>query len=64
MTDLKEKVAIITGASSGIGRATAKLFARAGAKIVVAARRKTDWSHGSAKSPTREVALSRWRART
>jgi len=38
--DLAGKVAIVTGASSGIGRATAKLFARTGAKVVVAARRK------------------------
>jgi len=36
---MKEKVVLITGASSGIGRATAESFASKGAKIVVAARR-------------------------
>ena len=39
MTALSNKVAIVTGASSGIGYATARLFAREGAQVVVAARR-------------------------
>lgn len=38
MTRLENKVAIITGASSGIGRAAALLFARQGAKVVLSAR--------------------------
>jgi NAD(P)-dependent dehydrogenase (short-subunit alcohol dehydrogenase family) len=40
MPALANKVAIVTGASSGIGRAAAKLFAQEGAKVVVTARRK------------------------
>jgi NAD(P)-dependent dehydrogenase (short-subunit alcohol dehydrogenase family) len=42
MDALKDKVAIVTGASSGIGFAAAKLFAREGAKVVAAARRKAE----------------------
>ena len=34
----KDKVIIVTGASSGIGLAAAKLFGRAGARVVMAAR--------------------------
>src|SRR5258708_36639784 len=35
---MKDHVAIITGASRGIGRATARLFAQAGAHVVVFSR--------------------------
>ena len=37
---LEGKVAIITGANSGVGAATAKAFAAEGAKLVICARRK------------------------
>lgn len=39
MTDLSSKTIVITGASSGIGEATARLLASQGAKVVVGARR-------------------------
>jgi NAD(P)-dependent dehydrogenase (short-subunit alcohol dehydrogenase family) len=42
MAALIGKVAIVTGASSGIGRATALLFAQEGAKVVVSARRQAE----------------------
>ncbi|MBL8101598.1 MAG: SDR family oxidoreductase [Anaerolineales bacterium] len=37
--DIKGKVVIVTGASSGIGEATAREFGREGAKVILAARR-------------------------
>ncbi len=40
MNALANKVAVVTGASSGIGYATALLFAEEGAKVVVSARRQ------------------------
>jgi NADP-dependent 3-hydroxy acid dehydrogenase YdfG len=51
---LKNKVAIVTGASAGIGQVTAKLFAVEGAKPVVGARRD-----GELDQPGRRLCITR-----
>ena len=40
MNELKDQVAIVTGAGSGIGRALALEFGRAGMKVVCCGRRR------------------------
>src|SRR5580658_8571701 len=40
--ELEGKVGIVTGGTSGIGREAAVLFAKAGAKVVVAGRRESE----------------------
>jgi NAD(P)-dependent dehydrogenase (short-subunit alcohol dehydrogenase family) len=48
---MRDKVALVTGGSSGIGLATARAFARQGARVVIASRRE-----GAAKSALKVLA--------
>ena len=50
MSEFERKVAVVTGASSGIGQRTAELLANRGARVVIAAR---------SESKLREIAASR-----
>jgi len=50
--DVRDKVAIITGASSGIGLATARLLARHGAKVALAARSRDRLNQLAAELPS------------
>ena len=42
MPSLANKVALITGAGRGIGAATARLFCREGARLVLASRTRSE----------------------
>ena len=47
----KDKVALVTGAASGLGLATAKAFAESGAAVVLA-----DWNENAVRSAAEELA--------
>ncbi|QIL80031.1 SDR family oxidoreductase [Diaphorobacter sp. HDW4A] len=57
MIDLKGKVALVTGAATGIGEASARLLAQCGAQVIVAARNADKGSVLAAEIDGRFVAL-------
>ncbi len=68
MSDMRGKVALVTGASSGIGWATAEAFAARRAKVVLAARRENELAAlaqaikargGDASFVTTDVAIAK-----
>jgi NADP-dependent 3-hydroxy acid dehydrogenase YdfG len=58
MSNITDKVVVITGASSGVGESTARLLAGNGAKVVLGARRKDRIDASSRTSRLKEAALS------
>ena len=54
--DLKEKIVFITGASSGIGAATALAFAAEGARLLLAARRAANLAEVASAARARGAA--------
>ena len=55
---LENQVVLVVGASSGIGRATAVLFAKEGAKVMAAARRADGLAELKAEVPEIETAVA------
>lgn len=51
MNKLQGKVAVVTGGTSGIGLATAKLFAAEGARVFITGRRQTELDAAAAAIP-------------
>jgi short chain dehydrogenase len=56
--DIRDAVVVITGASSGIGKATALAFAGLGARLVLAGAPRRRWARSS--GPAKPGAPRRW----
>jgi NADP-dependent 3-hydroxy acid dehydrogenase YdfG len=56
--DLEKQVVLVVGASSGIGRETAVLFAREGARVMAAARREDRLAALKKEVPSIEIAIA------
>src|SRR5436305_9282947 len=56
--DLEKQVVLVVGASSGIGRETAILFAREGARVMAAARREDRLAALKKEVPSIETAIA------
>jgi NAD(P)-dependent dehydrogenase (short-subunit alcohol dehydrogenase family) len=56
----ENKVALVTGAASGLGLATAKAFAEAGASVVLADWNEKKYRPQPKTSPTRDTRHSRF----
>ena len=58
LNGIQDKVVIITGASSGLGEATARLLASRGARLVLAASRRAVASPRPLLAPVMMTTLS------
>ena len=56
--DLSGKTVFITGASSGIGQATARAFAAQGARLLLAARRKDRLEEAAAEIGAKAIPIA------
>lgn len=58
LPDVHGKVAVVTGASSGIGAALARAFSEAGARVALAARRRERLESVAGKCPGETIAIN------